>query len=120
MHFTIIENNGTKIAEATTKAIIIQDAQEALELLMNFVYQGVDRMLLHAENLHPLFFDLQSGLAGEVLQKFSNYQGFLAVVGDFSVYGSKSLQDFIFESNKQGRIVFVPSKEEAIRKLSHT
>jgi hypothetical protein len=42
----------------------------------------------------------------------------LAIIGDFSAVKSKSLNDFIFESNKYGRISFVSSREEAIRKLS--
>ena len=42
----------------------------------------------------------------------------LAIVGDFSQYASKSLQDFIFESNKVGRINFVASIEEARQKLA--
>jgi len=56
---------------------------------------------------------LKTGLAGEILQKFSNYYVELAIVGDFSKYSSKNLQDFIYESNKVGRINFVSSVEEA-------
>ena len=43
--------------------------------------------------------------------------GYLAIVGDFSKYESNSLKDFIYESNKQGRINFVPHQDEAIRSL---
>jgi hypothetical protein len=52
-----------------------------------------------------------------VLQKFSTYRIRLAIVGDFSSYESKSIKDFIFESNKMGHINFVASKEEALEKL---
>ncbi len=64
------------------------------------------------------FFDLKSGIAGEILQKFSNYLVRLAIVGDFSKYANKSLKDFIFESNKGGQINFVDSQLEAINVLS--
>jgi hypothetical protein len=65
-----------------------------------------------------LFFDLKNGIAGEILQKFSNYRVRLAVVGDFSKYTGKSVHDFIRESNKVRHISFVHSTEEAIKILS--
>ena len=40
-------------------------------------------------------------MAGEILQKFSNYRVRLAIVGDFTPYSSKSIKDFIYESNKK-------------------
>jgi len=63
------------------------------------------------------FFRLKTGLAGEILQKFVNYRMKIAIVGDFSIYTSKSLKDFIYESNKGKHIFFVPSEKEAIEKL---
>ena len=37
----------------------------------------------------------------------------LAIAGDFSKYESKSLRDFIYESNKGGQVVFVESVAKA-------
>jgi hypothetical protein len=42
----------------------------------------------------------------------------VAIVGDFSVYTSKSLRDFIYESNKGKCIFFLNSEEQALEKLS--
>jgi hypothetical protein len=64
------------------------------------------------------FFDIKSGIAGEILQKFSTYRIRLAIVGDFSKYTSKSLNDFIFESNNGRHINFVSTYSEAIKILS--
>ncbi len=47
-----------------------------------------------------------------------NYQVRLAIVGDFSKYPGKSLRDFIFESNKHGRIIFAENNQDAIERLS--
>ncbi|MDO4771844.1 DUF4180 domain-containing protein, partial [Porphyromonas sp.] len=55
----------------------------------------------------PDFFDLKTKIAGDILQKFSQYQMPLVIVGDFSKYKSKSLNDFIFECNKGKQINFV-------------
>jgi hypothetical protein len=69
--------------------------------------------------LHPDFFDLKSGLAGEILQKFSNYRVKLALAGDFSEIRSKSLKDFIRECNRGKTIFFVNSINDALSRLDH-
>jgi hypothetical protein len=63
------------------------------------------------------FLQAHTGLAGEILQKFSNYNFKLAVTGDFSKYKNKSLQDFIRESNNGRSIFFVNTREDAINKM---
>ena len=64
------------------------------------------------------FFVLSTRLAGEILQKFINYGGRIAIYGDFSKYTSKPLKDFIYESNKGKDVFFVESKEQAIDRLT--
>ena len=80
---------------------------------MNCHYQGSDSLIIHERNLPAEFFDLKTGLAGDILQKFSTYQGRLAIIDDFTKYESKSLNDFIYESNKGRRINFVATLAEA-------
>ena len=65
------------------------------------------------------FFVLSSGLAGEILQKYINYGGKIAIYGDFSHYTSKPLKDFIYESNKGKDVFFAATKEEAVQKLAN-
>ncbi|WP_449401649.1 DUF4180 domain-containing protein [Chryseobacterium wanjuense] len=55
-----------------------------------------DKVIIHEKNITPEFFDLKTKIAGDILQKFSNYRVKLAIVGDFSKYESKSIKDFIF------------------------
>lgn len=44
---------------------------------------------------------------------------FVMIVGDFSIYTSKSLKDFIYECNKGKKIFFFTSDvEQAIKRLS--
>lgn len=108
----------TKVAEVISDSITIQTAEDALDLMGNLYYQGFDRIVLHANQLTPNFFDLTNGLAGEILQKFSNYHVRLAIVGDFSSYTSKSIRDFIRESNRRGHVVFVETVDDALVKLA--
>jgi hypothetical protein len=75
MQIDISETNGVAIAEVRAEGVIFRDAQEAAEVLVNCMYQGADALVVWAENLPEGFFELRSGLAGEVLQKFSTYRG---------------------------------------------
>lgn len=110
--------NGAKIAEVISDNLVINNNQDGLELLINLYYQDFDGIILHEKNITPTFFDLKSGMAGEVLQKFSTYSVRLSIIGDFLKYNSKSLHDFIYESNKGKLISFVSSVSNAISKLS--
>ncbi|SDE44764.1 protein of unknown function [Dyadobacter soli] len=98
--------------------ILIQTPEEGLQLMVDLYYQGHGEIILHEQNITPGFFDLKTGIAGEILQKFTTYRVRLAIVGDFAKYDSKSLRDFIFESNKGRQVNFVPSVEEALRRLA--
>ena len=108
----------TKIAEVISDDVLVKTAEDGLDLLGTLYYEGFDKIILHEKNITPDFFDLKNGIAGEILQKFSNYRVPLALVGDFSKYPGKSMRDFIFESNKTGHVNFVSAVAEALDKLS--
>lgn len=115
---TIIhEIANTKIAEITENGILVNNAEDGLQLLVDIYYQDVDKIIIYKEQLSDDFFDLSTKLAGEILQKFANYRVRLAIVGQFTD-SSQSLQDFIFESNKGKQVNFVSSSEEAIARFS--
>lgn len=118
MEIKIHTYNDKRIAEVISEKLLIQNASDSLDLMGNLYYQDVDKIILHHKNITPEFFDLKNGLAGEMLQKFSNYRVRLAIVGDFSNYTSKSITDFMFESNKMGQINFVKSVEHALSSLA--
>lgn len=117
MKIEILRENDQQIAEVISDTFVINNIQDGLDLLGNLYFQGFDKFIIHKKNVTPAFFDLKTGIAGEILQKFSNYRVRLAIVGDFSEYQSKSIKDFIYESNKLGQINFVGTKSEAIERL---
>ena len=75
-------------------------------------------MILNETNLRPEFFELRTGMAGEILQKFSQYSVKLAIIGGFEKNKSKSLKAFILESNRGNQIFFVPDRDTAIARLT--
>jgi hypothetical protein len=106
------------IAELIDKNYVISGTQDVLDLIGESDAEDCRMFIINEHNLHPEFFRLQSGLAGEILQKFSNYRFRLAIIGDFSKYKSKSLADFIRESNKGRSIFFVNNLDDALSNLS--
>lgn len=118
MNIQVHEARGIKIAEVKSDDILISTAEEGLQLMVDLYYQDFGEFILHERNISPDFFDLKTGIAGEILQKFSNYRIRLAIVGDFMAYPGKSLRDFIFESNKGRQVNFLDSVEEAVERLA--
>lgn len=111
------QTSNIKIAKVLSESIVISTIEDALNLMADIYYHGYDAIVLRQKNITPEFFDLKTGIAGEILQKFSNYRMRLAIVGDFVSYSSKSFNDYIFESNKNRQINFVGSLEDAIERL---
>ncbi|MDF2656254.1 MAG: hypothetical protein K0R19_2728 [Bacillota bacterium] len=111
--------NGVKIAVANSSDIIISDVTSAIDFIATVSYEtGCAAVILNKEAVSEEFFDLSTKIAGEILQKFVLYRMKLAVVGDFSVYSSKSLKDFIYECNKGNDLFFVADEAMAEEKLS--
>ncbi len=108
----------TNIAEITANKLVISKIEDGIDLIGNVYYQGYDNVILYEQNITPEFFDLSTKMAGEILQKFSNYKMRLAIVGNFSNYQSQSFKDFVYESNKLGQINFVNSRSAALKVLS--
>ncbi len=119
MEIIIVKKNDRDIAIIRSDEIVITDVQSALDLMATIRYEsGCSRILMPKEVITEDFFRLSTKLAGDILQKFINYQVKLAIVGDFSVYTSRSLKDFIYESNSGKDIFFLADERTATEVLS--
>lgn len=119
MNIEYLKDNGIEIAVVSGDDMVITDTQSALDLAMTVKYETkAARFVIDKNMICEDFFVLSTGMAGEILQKFMNYQVKMAVYGDYSHYTSKPLKDFIYESNHGKDFFFVSTKEEAIQKLT--
>lgn len=115
MQIKKVEKNQKRCALIVSDELVITDPQSALDALMKAKYEAdtkniaIDKKLVVED-----FFILSTGLAGEILQKYVNYGGRIAIYGDYSHYTSKPLKDFIYESNKGKDVFFVSTKEDAV------
>lgn len=113
-------NNNIIIAELTDEHFVISQPQDVLDIIGNLIPINCYKIIINESNLHPDFFNLKTKLAGDILQKFSNYNVQLAIVGDFSKYESKNLRDFIYESNKANIVFFANDRNSALSKLGNS
>lgn len=119
MQLTKIEKNGIVCAVVNSNEIVITDAQSALDVLMSAKYDiGTENIIVDKKLITEDFFILSKGLAGEILQKYVNYGGRIAIYGDYSHYTSKPLKDFIYESNQGRDVFFVATQDEAVEMLT--
>lgn len=115
MKFTKVEKNGLTCAVVRSSEKVITDVQSSLDLLMTAKYEaGTKNIAIDKKLILEDFFILSTGLAGDILQKYVNYGGRIAIYGDFSHYTSKPLKDFIYESNRGKDVFFVKTEAEAI------
>jgi hypothetical protein len=70
-------------------------------------------LVLDEKDLSAEFFDLRTGFAGAVLQKFANYRARLAiVVADASAYGSR-FSELVYEHRTNRSVRFFTTGQQA-------
>ncbi|MBP3966940.1 DUF4180 domain-containing protein [Paenibacillus lignilyticus] len=118
MNITVHQQGNSKVAIIESSDILIEDVQSALDLMATVRYnEDCDKILVSKSNVTEAFFDLKTRIAGDILQKFTNYQLKLAIVGDYEGYDSKSLKDFIYESNHGKQVFFLKDQQAALDAL---
>lgn len=76
-------------------------------------------LIIDETRLSPAFFDLRTGFAGEVLQKFTNYRVRLAiVVADHAAYGSP-FSGLAHEHRTHASVRFFANEQLARRWLAY-
>lgn len=75
-------------------------------------------LLLDEGALPPAFFDLSSGMAGELVQRVVNYGLRMAVVVPEPGIHSDSFQDFAREARPSGQFCFFRTRAEAVEWLT--
>ena len=70
-------------------------------------------LLVTDENLGPEFFDLRTGLAGELFQKFVNYRALLAIVlADPNAHGER-FSELVYEHRSHAFVRMFRSADDA-------
>jgi hypothetical protein len=93
------------------------DAFDPTAVVTRCIENGSRTLLLDAPALPSEFFDLSSGMAGELLHKLSLYGIRMAgVVADPSIH-SDAFQSFHLETNRGSQVRFFPTRAQAVEWL---
>lgn len=119
MSESLVEHHGIPVLVLDAVGPPIATVQDALDLLVSASYEGAELVAVPAGRFDDSFYDLSSGLAGEILQKLANYRLRLAVFGDISHHlrASVALPDLVREANRGRDVWFVADLDELTTRL---
>jgi Domain of unknown function (DUF4180) len=111
---TAYDLHGVHVLQCATEGASIRTAGDATDLISKAWEERAKVLAIPVERLDKDFFQLSSGVAGEIVQKFATYKMRVAILGDISRYvdGSKSLRDFVRETNRGDQLWFVANHDE--------
>lgn len=100
----------------------LKSEQDAVDLIGEAAYAHTELILIPVERLEEDFFQLKSGIAGQILQKFAMYRRQIVILGDISQYVAQSnaLKSFVYEANHGNQVWFVTDLQELDERLKHT
>lgn len=116
---TITIHNGLSLLELDAAGPLLATEQDALDLIGETYGTDADIIVVPLARLDPQFFELRNGMAGAFIQKLQNYQKRLVVLGDIAAEtaASKSLHDFVYETNRVGNHLFAGDRAAMLARL---
>lgn len=119
MDDSVVELQGVPVLVCAEDGKPIAGTQDALDLI-GAALSRAEIVAVPVARLDDRFFTLRAGLAGEIMQKFTNYRLRLVLVGDISaqVAASPAVRDLVFESNRGRQVWFVADLDELDARLS--
>lgn len=110
-------HNGMAIRTLESEGPLLGSERDALDIIG--AHGDADVIVVPVTRLAPDFFELKTKLAGGFFQKMQTYRLRLVVLGDISdrMKASKSLNDFVVETNRVGHHLFVADRVEMLDRL---
>jgi PadR family transcriptional regulator, regulatory protein AphA len=100
MDYRYVTHGNIRFVECLPEGGIIASEVDALDLVAACGEHLCPRLLLHASNLTPDFYNLRSGLAGAVLLKFTNYRIQAAAILTPELAEQGRFGEMVLESNR--------------------
>lgn len=100
----------------------LKSERDAIDLIGEAMSSGAELVLVPLERLEENFFQLRTGQAGQIIQKFVMYQKRLVILGDISQYIAEShaFRDFVYEANRGNQVWFLANLQELNERLERT
>ncbi|WP_328302671.1 DUF4180 domain-containing protein [Streptomyces sp. NBC_00435] len=116
----LVEHHGVPVLLCSADGPPVASAQDALDQLIGAAFYRTDVVAVPEARLDGAFFDLSTGLAGAIMQKFVNYRVRLVVLGDLThrLRAGSALADLVRESNEGRHIWFLPDVDALAARLA--
>jgi uncharacterized protein DUF4180 len=114
------ELHGVRVLECAAEETRLRTDRDAVDLIGKSFENRATVIVIPVECFDDDFFRLRTRIAGEIVQKFVNYQRRLVIVGDISRHldGSSALRAFVNEANRGKDVWFLATREELDRRLA--
>ena len=109
--------DGKTYIESSPGEIFISSERDILDLFADSYEYNTSIFLLFESNFHPDLFDLKTGLAGAVFQKFAVYRAKAAVVLDSGIEKNKRFEEYMYECNQGNQVRFFNDQKAAVKWL---
>lgn len=113
MNYKIVENGTKKYIELISSPTPLSTEQDAVDLVALCREHDLDFLMLHGEALSEDFFNLRTGVAGRMMQKFINYGVKTAVVIPDTSVNKGRFKEMVTESNRSNQFGVFESREDA-------
>lgn len=117
MNYHLVNAEPNSYIVCLPEATPLSSAQDALDLVGGCGESGVSRLLIPEGCLSDEFYNLKSGLAGEVLLKFSNYRIKAAAVLPPGRVGNGKFYEFALETNRGRDFRIFSDQQKAVEWL---
>jgi hypothetical protein len=114
------EHGGLRVQYLDPEGAVIATNEDTSDLIGNAWADDAHVIAVPVSRLDPTFFDLSSGVLGEVTQKVVNYRLKLAIIGDIGavVAASRPFADYVWESNRGDQIWFFDDEAGLAERLA--
>jgi len=79
MEIEILTIGDMRVTLLKSPGVVISGVDDALDLMGEASYRESYRIIVHKDQMTDAFFDLKTGIAGEILQKFSTYKSAISL-----------------------------------------
>lgn len=119
---TLTTIHGAQVLVCAPGGKKLKSERDALDLIGEALQQGTELVLVPVERLDDDFFQLKTGLAGQIIQKFVLYRRRLVILGDVSgpVAQSRAFRDFVYEANRGTHVWFLTNLQELNERLKRS
>lgn len=116
-----IEKDGVWIVQLFEQGPLLSKGGDAIEWIRFASDCNAKVLVIPRARFPEAFFELRSGLAGELMQKFTTYRMHVAIIGDFSreIAESRSFASLVLESNRGDTYWFLRDGSELSSRLQN-